>query len=534
MTWQNIAMLGGGLGLFLFGMHMMGGELERAAGNKLRHLLEVLTKNRFLGLLVGIVFTMLVQSSSATTVMIVGFVNAGLMNLYQAASVIIGANIGTTITAQLIAFKLTDIAPFVVLAGVIMTQFFKKASVRQVGGIMLGFGILFVGLGMMSDAMVPLRTMPEVAAMFAQFKNPFLGILVGMVITAVIQSSSASVGILQVLAAQGAIGLDAAVYVVLGQNIGTCITALIAAIGGSKMAVRTAMIHLVYNILGVAIFVVFMQFAPVVSWMEMMTADPMRQIANFHVFFNLFATLALFPFMTPMVKLCIKLVPGEDPVREDMRLQYITENMLQTPPAAVMQLMREIKRMQKLASENIDRAMTAFLHGGANKVTEEIEHTEEVLDFLSDEITRYLVMLNQTELSEKDANLSARLYHTVSDIERVGDHAENILERAQMRETHKVPISGAAKDELAQMYGYVKELLSMAQESFDVEDGAMKKRAAELEDKVDGLEDELRLRHLERLDMGQCTSESGLLFTDVIMNLERVADHAVNIIGIEE
>lgn len=312
MTWQDFVLLGGGLGLFLFGMKLMGDELERAAGNSLRHLLEVLTRNRIMGLLMGMLFTMLVQSSSATTVMVVGFVNAGLMDLYQAAGVIFGSNIGSTITAQLIAFKLTDIAPAFVLVGMILYSFGKKASLRQVGGVLLGFGVLFVGLDLMGDSVSKLREMPEVAQVMASFaKTPILGILAGLVITAVIQSSAASVGILQLLASQGLIGLDAAVYVVMGQNIGTCATALLASIGSNKNARRTAVLHVLFNVLGTLVFYIVVQILPVTDWVASLTpGDPMRQIANMHLLFNVFGVALFFPFINQLVALVNKLEIG--------------------------------------------------------------------------------------------------------------------------------------------------------------------------------------------------------------------------------
>lgn len=535
MTWQHYVLLAGGLGLFLFGMKMMGDELERAAGNSLRHLLEILTKNRFLGMLVGLLFTMLVQSSSATSVMVIGFVNAGLMNMYQAAGVILGANIGTTITAQLIAFKLSDVAPLFVLVGIVMSMFLKKPSVRQIGGVIAGFGILFVGMNLMGDAMAPIKDMPEVIALFSEFKNPLLGVLVGVAVTALIQSSSASVGILQVIAAQGAIGLDAAVYVILGQNIGTCVTALIASIGTSKAAVRTAVMHLLFKVFGAILFLILLQFIPFVDWLTALSPnDPMRQIANAHMFYNILNTFAMMPLVNPTVKLTHLIVPGEDAADQEMRLKYLSENVLATPPAAIIQCIREINRMQSLAYNNIDRAMRAFLDGGAAKVSDPIERDEGVIDYLSNEITTYLIRISQSELQPREATLVGGLYHVVTDIERIGDHAENILEYAQKREDDKVPMSDAALGELSEMYDNVHQLLSIAETGFDHPDPHRVEHAYNIEQHVDDMERDLTERHIDRLNKNQCTPLSGMLFTNLVLNLERVADHAINIVGYEE
>ena len=534
MTWQDFVLLGGGLGLFLFGMKLMGDELERAAGNSLRHLLEVLTRNRIMGLLMGMLFTMLVQSSSATTVMVVGFVNAGLMDLYQAAGVIFGSNIGSTITAQLIAFKLTDIAPAFVLVGMILYSFGKKASMRQVGGVLLGFGVLFVGLDLMGDSVSKLREMPEVANVMASFaRTPILGILAGLVITAVIQSSAASVGILQLLASQGLIGLDAAVYVVMGQNIGTCATALLASIGSNKNARRTAVLHVLFNVLGTLVFYFVVQLLPVTDWVASITpGDPMRQIANMHLLFNVFGVALFFPFINQLVALVNKIVPGEDPAANAKRLQYLNQNILKTPPVALNHAIMECKRMQQLAYDNIELAMQCFLAGKATENQQaELAEREDVINFLNHEITKYLVLINQTELSEHEGVLVGELFHVVNDVERIGDHAENIIEYAMSRESGKFTLSDAAQLELHEMYASVHDLLNMALNAFDTHDENRIVRAYALEARVDDMADLLHDRHIERLTRGLCSPHSGMLFSDTVSNLERVADHAINIIN---
>ena len=534
MTWQDFVLLGGGLGLFLFGMKLMGDELERAAGNSLRHLLEVLTRNRIMGLLMGMLFTVLVQSSSATTVMVVGFVNAGLMDLYQAAGVIFGSNIGSTITAQLIAFKLTDIAPAFVLVGMILYSFGKKASLRQVGGVLLGFGVLFVGLDLMGDSVSKLREMPEVASVMASFaQTPILGILAGLVITAIIQSSAASVGILQLLASQGLIGLDAAVYVVMGQNIGTCATALLASIGSNKNARRTAVLHVLFNVLGTLVFYFVVQLLPVTDWVASLTpGDPMRQIANMHLLFNVFGVALFFPFINQLVALVNKLVPGEDPTANAKRLQYLNQNILKTPPVALNHAIMECKRMQQLANDNIELAMQCFLAGKATENQQaELAEREDVVNFLNHEITKYLVLINQTELSEHEGVLVGELFHVVNDIERIGDHAENIIEYAMSRESGKFTLSDAAQLELREMFTSVHDLLNMALIAFDTHDENRIVRAYALEARVDDMADLLHDRHIERLTRGLCSPNAGMLFSDTVSNLERVADHAINIIN---
>ena len=533
MTWQDFFMLGGGLGLFLFGMKMMGDELERAAGNSLRHLLEVLTRNRLLGLLVGMLFTMLVQSSSATTVMVVGFVNAGLMDLYQAAGVIFGANIGTTITAQLIAFKLSDVAPAILLVGVVMYSFSKKSLVRQIGGVIAGCCILFVGLDLMSDSMSKLRDMPEVAEFLAAFgRVPILGVLAGLLITVVIQSSSASVGILQVLAAQGLIGLDAAIFIVMGQNIGTTVTAMLASLGGNKVARRTAILHLMFNIFSTILFFILVCVLPVTDWIAATAPDdPMRQVANAHMVFNIFGVVVFFPFINKLVRLTEIIVPGEDTNGTSLRLQFLNDSILSTPPAALAQAIKEIHRMQGLANQNIQVAIDLFVKGKADDSScTDLEDREALINYLNHEITKYLVLINQTELSDHEGSLVGELFHVVNDIERIGDHAENIMELAQARERDKVVISDAGLLEINEMYAPVRELLETALSSFDSRDANRATRAYALEQRVDEMDELLRQRHIDRLNKNLCTPESGMLFTDVATNLERVADHAINII----
>ena len=376
--------------------------------------------------------------------------------------------------------------------------------------------------------------MPEVASVMASFaQTPILGILAGLVITAVIQSSAASVGILQLLASQGLIGLDAAVYVVMGQNIGTCATALLASIGSNKNARRTAVLHVLFNVLGTLVFYFVVQLLPVTNWVASLTpGDPMRQIANMHLLFNVFGVALFFPFINQLVALVNKLVPGEDPTANAKRLQYLNQNILKTPPVALNHAIMECKRMQQLANDNIELAMQCFLAGKATENQQaELAEREDVVNFLNHEITKYLVLINQTELSEHEGVLVGELFHVVNDIERIGDHAENIIEYAMSRESGKFTLSDAAQLELREMFTSVHDLLNMALIAFDTHDENRIVRAYALEARVDDMADLLHDRHIERLTRGLCSPNAGMLFSDTVSNLERVADHAINIIN---
>ncbi len=355
MTFQILFTLGGGLGLFLYGMKMMGDGLEKAAGNKMKRLLEVLTTNRFMGVIVGTVVTAIIQSSSATTVMVIGFVNAGLMNLAQATGVIMGANIGTTITGQLVALRVTDYAPIAVFLGVGILLFARKRYVKHIGEILAGFGILFMGMNLMSTAMEPLHGNEVFQNVMTRISNPFLGVLVGAGITMILQSSSASIGILQALAMQGLIELDAAIFILFGQNIGTCITAILASIGANITAKRAAAIHLLFNIMGTALFMILILLfkVPYVGWIQGLTqGDVVRQIANSHTGFNIINTVIMFPVAGYLVFLARKLVPGEEPRQKEMHLQFLDKRILETPPIAVAQILKEVDRMGSMAGTN--------------------------------------------------------------------------------------------------------------------------------------------------------------------------------------
>jgi phosphate:Na+ symporter len=534
MSFGMIMGLMSGLGLFLYGMKMMGEGLEKAAGNNLRKLLEKLTQNTFMGVLVGAVFTAIIQSSSATTVMVVGFVNAGLMNLAQATGLIMGANIGTTITGQLVAFKLTEVAPIFLLAGVVMILFFKKPQIQRAGGIVAGFGVLFVGMDLMSSAMKPLKDMPEFISMVTAFSNPVLAMLVGVAMTALIQSSSAAVGLIQILGATGALPLSTAMYLVLGTGIGTCVTALLASVGTSPMARRAAVIHLLLNVFGTAILLVLFQILPVEQWIAGSSGDISREIANVNTLFKVFEVVVFLPFAGLLVKFSKILVPGEEQTEDDKRLMYIDERILSTPPIAVAQLCKEVERMGRMAVGNLEQATMDFIKGEASDV-EQIEQTEDVVNFLNHEITRFLVSASQLKLPPKDMQLIASLFHVVNDLERIGDHAENMAEYAVMRVEKMIPFSDKSMEELTDMLNRVMELCNRSLEIFHSRDRSMLPKALVLEEQIDDMEKELQQTHVDRLTQGLCTPQSGMVFSDILSNMERVADHATNIaFSIEE
>ncbi len=529
MDLTHILQLLGGLGLFLFGMKLMGDGLELVAGSKLRSLLEKLTSNPLLGVLVGVVVTGAIQSSSATTVMVVGFLNAGLLKLEQAVYVIMGANIGTTVTSFLIGLKLSYLAPIAVFAGILLIMITKKKLFQHLGMVVIGFGILFTGMESMSGAMKPLAQMPEFAALMTQFSNPVLGILAGAVLTAVIQSSSASVGIIQALAASGAVNLGGVIYILFGQNIGTCATALLASIGTNRSGKRAALIHLMFNVIGTLLFIPICIFLPYVGFIEGLVSDPKMQISVAHIIFNIVSTVVLLPFAQLLVKLANKLIPGRDAAYEEMRLQFLDERILNTPAIAVAQVTKEVERMAAIARNNFGLAMEVFFK--PNKETmQQIKQNEQVLNFLNHSITGYLIKIHAMELLEEDNRLIGSMFHVVNDLERIGDHAENILEYSQNFE-NGVPFSGDAVTEMRDMSDRVLKIVDEALAFFlgQQRDKELSRQIMEEEEEIDRLVVVLRSHHVERLNSLQCTPETGMLFIDILTDLERVSDHATNI-----
>ena len=534
MSVANILSMEGGLGLFLFGIRTMGDGLENAAGAKLKRMLEVLTGNRFLAVLVGFVVTAIIQSSTATTVMVVGFVNAGMMSLAQAVGVIMGANIGTTVTSLLIALNFSSVAAAAVLVGVILMLASKKTVVKNLGAIFTGFGLLFLGIDMMSDSMAPLRDsagfMNFIVTVSESPLRPLFGIILGIVMTAVLQSSSASVGVLQTLAMQGLVPLKFSVFVLFGQNIGTCLTALFSTVGAKKNSKRAAVIHLLFNLIGTGIFILIALLTPYVEWIEKLSPDPMAQIAISHIVFNIVSTVVMFPFAKALVKLSCLLVPGKDDSESEMHCKFIDDRLLNTPPFAVMQVSKEVARMAKLARDNFETSAHALINR-SDKDLDKVMENEEIINYLNHHITSYLVKLNALDITDSDSDYIARVFHAINDIERVGDHAINLAEAAQHNIGEGLKFSDPAREELNQLCGSVVTLLERSMAAFDnqsLSDNEAKE-LSDLEEHIDDLTLECQDSHIFRLNRKECNTEAGMLYLNTITDFERVGDHAINI-----
>ena len=529
-----ILSMAGGLGLFLYGMRLMSDSIEKVAGARLRKILEMFTTNRFTGILVGFIFTALIQSSSACTAMVVSFVNAGLMTLYQAAGVIFGSNIGTTVTALLVSFKLEKFAPVILLAGVLLVMFCKKQKVSKFGEVIVGFGVLFMGLSTMSSAMAGLKESPFIMGMFASLQSPVLGILLGFVLTAIIQSSSVTVSIMVLMAKQGLMGLDMCMYITLGCNIGACTTAILASLTGKKDAKRAAMIHLLFNVFGTIIMYIILRLA--MDWiLEMFISmagdNPGRIVAYAHLFIKIFLVIVLTPFIGGIVKLTYLIIPGDDKkigYRDSFQLKYIGNKVVLNPATAVVEVIKEIDRMASLASENLNRAMNALITLDEEDI-QEVYSVEENINFLNHAITGYLVKINQTTLPIEDAKMIGGLFHVVNDIERIGDHAENIADNAVKRKEGDISISKDAQHELGEMLDMVNTIIRYSVDMFANGTIEHLQDIVQLEDAVDEKERELQQNHVDRLTKNECTPAAGMLFSDIVSGLERVSDHATNI-----
>ena len=533
MSFGTILTMAGGLGLFLFGMELMSDSIEKVAGARLRRILEIFTTNRFMGMIVGIIFTGIIQSSSACTVMVVSFVNSGLMNLYQAAGVILGANIGTTITSQLVSFNLSKIAPLILLVGVVVMMFTKKEKVRKVAEVVVGFGILFVGLSTMSQAMANMKNEPQVVNLLMSLKNPFLATLMGFALTAIIQSSSVTVSIVLLLANQDLLPLPITLYIILGCNIGACATAMLASMTGKKDAKRAALIHLLFNVIGTIIIYIalFVAGDQIVELIKSISADNGRFVANAHTLIKITQVILLFPFTGWLVKMTYLIVPGEDQkvgYRESYQLKYIGDKVVFNPATAVVEVIKELERMASLAEENLNRAMNALITLDEEDI-EEVYEVEKNINFLNHAITDYLVKINQTTLPIEDLNSLGALFHVVNDIERIGDHAENVADAARQRKEEGISISKEAQKELGDMLEMVNKIIRYAVEMFAKSDESHMQEIVTLEDQVDEKERELQKKHVERLTKGECSPEAGMIFSDIVSGLERVADHATNV-----
>ncbi len=529
-----ILSLAGGLGLFLYGMRIMSESIEKVAGAKLRGILERLTTNRFTGILVGVLFTAVIQSSSACTVMVVSFVNSGLMNLTQAAGVIFGANIGTTVTALLVSFKLEKVAPVILLLGVLIIMFCKRQKVSRWGEVIIGFGVLFMGLGTMSAAMSGMKDSPAVLHMFASLRTPILALLLGTILTAVIQSSSVTVSIMVLLANQGLMDMDICMFIILGCNIGACTSAVLASLNGKKDAKRTAAIHLIFNIIGTAIFYILFKIG-VHQFVEGLTAvagdNAGRVVALAHMSIKICQVIVLMPFIKGIVKMTYLFVPGDDKkigYRDSYQLKYIGEKVVLNPATAVVEVIKELDRMASLAVENLNRAMNALITLDQEEIAE-VKEVEKNIDFLSHAITNYLVKINQTTLPIEDLKNIGALFHVVNDIERIGDHAENVADAAQRRVETGVGFSKPAQRELGEMMDMVNTILRFSIEMFVKSSEEHLEDITHLEEAIDEKERELQQRHIERLSNNECSPEAGALFSEIVSGLERVGDHAVNI-----
>ncbi len=532
MRITTIFMLLGGLGFFLYGMKMMSEGLEKAAGAKMRSILEFFTKNRFIGMIVGIVFTAIIQSSNATTVMVVSFVNSGLMNLMQASGVILGANIGTTSTGQLIAFNLSDIAPLIVIIGVVMVMFCKRQGIKKIGEVILGFGILFMGLSIMGDSMEAVKESPQIIDFLASLTNPFAAILTGFAITAVLQSSSATVGIILLMVSQNLLEFAICPFMILGCNIGSCVSALVASLSGKKDAKRAALIHLLFNVIGSAVMFLILLLAidPFTDMMLYISGGNLaRSVANVHTLMKVFEVAMLFPFMGWIVKATYKIVPGEDVTAEDeYELPHIGTGKILSTTTAVVNGIAEIEHMGQVATENLRVAMEALCNPDEEKINE-VYQREKYIDFMNSRITDYLVRANELVLPIADERLIGGLFHVVNDIERIGDHAENFADSAKTRLEWGIDFSDKAKRQLQEMNEKAVKILEYALEMFKNRNYKHMAEILRLEDEIDELEKKLQNSHVKRLTKNKCTPKAGMMFSDTVSGLERVGDHATNI-----
>lgn len=532
----------GGLGMFLYGMDAMADGLQKSAGNRMQQLLGALTSNRIMGVLLGAGITAIIQSSSATTVMVVGFVNAGIMNLSQAVGIIMGANIGTTVTSWIVSMsewgemlKPDFFAPALVGIGALLSLFSKSSKKKQAGEILVGFGVLFIGLTFMSDSITPYRNAPIFAQAFSVLgSNPLLGILAGAVVTGIIQSSSASVGILQTLALNGIVNWQSAIFITLGQNIGTCVTALLSSLGANQTAKRAAGIHLLFNTIGAVIFGIIMfllfQFKPALATAPINSVE----ISIFHTVFNVSNTILLFPFAGLLVKASGFLIKEDKknmPSDENAELKrHLDDRILETPSFAIEHVTHEVVNMGLAALENFDLAAAALLDNNRAEV-EQVEKMEQKINYYEKILTDYLVKINNHSLNEEQHLLVKNLFYTVSDFERVSDHCENLSELAAEKASHNIIFSKEADGEMREMLKAVRASLEHAIKARSESSMAEVRAVVQSEEYVDNLEEDLRERHIERLSSSACKPENGVVFLDALSNLERISDHAHNIAG---
>lgn len=531
-----------GLAIFMYSMKMTSGGLEAVAGNKLKGVLQKLTDNRLKGVGVGAGVTALIQSSTAVTVMVIGFVNAGLLNLHQALWVIMGANIGTNITSQLIAFDIGEFAPILAVIGVFVVIFARNKKFKSLGEIVTGLGFIFISMNIMKDAMAPYATDPRLTGLLQRMDNPLLGILVGIIFVNIISSSAAAVGVLQALAmaaaGSGAIDLEHAMYIIMGFNIGTCVTALLSSIGTTKMASRAALMHLFFNVIGTLIFTVAAFILPIAHWVELLSPnDVARQLANFHLVFNVVGTLILLPAGDLIVKLVNICVPGDEAEKEGQQyLQYLTPAMLRPDfqiagsGVYITAVTNEVKRMLDKATENVSRSLRAVLDNN-DKIQQEINEQEEYVDYLNKEISYYISHCLTQELTEEDALTYSALFKITGNIERMGDHATNIAGYANMLQDKGLKFSEYATAEVESMIEIIEKTAKILSHN-DGDDIHI--RVAKAEQKIDDMTDQYRLNQLDRMKTGVCSGEACVIYSEMLTDFERLGDHMLNIAEAQE
>ena len=535
-VWPALLGLCSGMALFLYSVKITSGSLQTIAGDKLKNILAKLTGNRILGVLVGAFITALVQSSTATSVMSVGFVNAGLMDLHQALWVIMGANIGTNITAQLIAFDVGAAAPIIALLGTFFCLLVKDKKLRSIGEAVAGLGFIFVAMSLMKDSMAPLSEMDIVKEIFASINNPFIGILVGIIFVIIIQSSAAGVGVLQAMAmsASGAqlITLEQAMFIIFGLNIGTCVTAVFASIGGSRNATRAGMLHLLFNVIGTIIFTAAYYLLPVAEWVRALSPnDVARQFANMHLVFNLASTIILLPFGGLIVKLVKIIVPDKAGSEKDVKcLKYLTPSMLSSDnqlglDVLIRALCNEISRMLAMAGGNVQMSIEAVLDNSEKK-QDQINETEEYIDYLNKEISYYISHAMMFDMSEKHAVTMSALFKITGNIERMGDHATNISGYANLLESKGLKLSEKAREEVSQMVKTTTEAYNVLLGS---KPGSVHIKMAQMEQKIDDMTDDYREHQLERLKSGVCSGDACVIYSEMLTDFERLGDHMLNI-----
>ena len=535
-VWPSLLGLCSGMALFLYSVKITSGSLQAVAGDKLKNILAKLTGNRIAGVAVGAAITALIQSSTATSVMAVGFVNAGLMNLYQALWIIMGANIGTNITAQLIAFDVGAAAPIIALLGTFFCLLTKDKKLRSIGEAVAGLGFIFVAMSLMKDSMAPLSELDIVKEIFSSINNPFIGIIVGIIFVIIIQSSAAGVGVLQAMAmsASGAqlISLEQAMFIIFGLNIGTCVTAVFASIGGSRNATRAGMLHMMFNVIGTAIFTAAYYVLPIAEWVRALSpTDVARQFANMHLVFNVASTIILLPFGSLIVKLVKLMVPDKGGEAEGVKyLKYLNPSMLSTDnqlgtEVLIRALCNEITRMLVMAGGNVQMSIESVLDNN-EKNQETINSTEEYVDYLNKEISYYISHAMVFELSEKDAVTMSALFKITGNIERMGDHATNISGYARLLESKGLKLSDKARAEVSQMAQTTKDAYNILLGS---KPGSVHIRMAQMEQKIDDMTDDYREHQLERLKSGACSGDACVIYSEMLTDFERLGDHMLNI-----